>query len=387
MKPEIAQLCEAVRQEDIDGWLFYGFQHRDPISDSLLGIDISCVNTRRWFYILLPEPSQCIKICHAIESSILDHLPGKKTVYTSQSDLKHHLLELTGLTLAAQVSSDLPAISFLDCGTADLFRSAGVKLASSAVLLQKTYGVLDAAGIDSHNRTALHLYEIVRLVHLRLKGSFADNTKVFEGDIQKLILDEFSSRNLVTNHDPIVAAGKNSSDPHYSPVNQGSEIKHGKIVQIDLWAKEPDGIYADISWVFYTGKKVPSSAEKVFSLVCRARDLAVSAAGSGLSDGGISGFSIDEKVRSLIQKEKQNKFQLLHRTGHAIDTEAHGSGVNLDSVEFPDHRPLLPGSCFSVEPGLYGPSFGMRTEINCYVDLEGTVRVSGGPVQTQIETL
>ncbi len=387
MKTGISQLCEAVRHEDIDGWLFYGFQHRDPLSDNLLCIDSKTVNTRRWFYILLPEPDNCIKICHAIEAAVLDHLPGRKTVYTSQEELKHHLLELTGLTLAAQISSELPSISFLDCGTADLFRTAGVKLASSSVLLQKTYGILDDAGIESHNRAATHLYEIVDLARSFLQESFAKERPVFEGDVQNLILDEFSRRNLITNHNPIVATGKNSSDPHYSPQKQGSEICRKQILQLDLWAKEPAGIFADISWVFYTWNKVPGTAEKVFSHVCMARDLAVSIAGNGLAGGSISGFDVDAGVRGFLEKTKEKKYKILHRTGHSIDTETHGSGVNLDSIEFPDHRPILPGSCFSVEPGLYGPSFGMRTEINCFVDLNGKLNISGGPIQHQIECL
>ena len=388
MNDSIKALYQAVRQEDIDGWLFYGFRHRDPLSCRLLGIPEDSVNTRRWFYILLPDPNLSIKICHEIEAGSLKHLPGKLTLYSSLDELKHMLFQLTGLTLAAQISTEIPAISYLDCGTADLLRTAGVKLVSASVLIQRTTGVLDQAGMDSHNRCAVHLYDIVNIFKHRLASVTENNARLYEGDLQRLVLDEFENRGLVSDHPPIVAAGINSADPHYSPEEKGSLITGEQIVQLDLWAKEPGGIYADISWVFFTGRNIPLVMGSMFSRIKAARDAAAASIKNLLAAGTVpSGADIDTMVRKMLRNPQADAGRLLHRTGHSIDSEPHGSGVNLDAVEFPDTRPILPGSCFSIEPGLYGPDFGMRTEINAYVELDGSLTVSGGPIQEEIVPL
>jgi Xaa-Pro aminopeptidase len=383
----IARLCKAVDAEDVDGWLFYGFQHRDPLAEDLLGLSNAAVNTRRWFYILFSDPARCIKITHAVEKNYLSVLPGKEYVYSSLSELRELFKNYDGLYLAAQFSPELPIFSFLDYGTALLLKEAGISISSSGTLIQKVKGILNADGIASHERSAGHLYEIVNICRERLSSALANGIACREGDVQEWILDEFDKRGLIFNHPPIVAAGPNSRDPHYTPENGGALIGKDTPVQLDLWAKEkaPGAVYADISWVLYTGKNVPEELSSVFSTIIKARDGVVDFLQKELPRRRVSGTEADTIARKVLVESGYQR-GIRHRTGHGIDTEAHGYGVNLDSVEFPDTRPFLDGSCFSVEPGLYLEKFGMRTEINVYI-MDAIPVISGGPVQQKVTAL
>ena len=387
MTDNLAGMREAVGAEDVDGWLFYGFQHRDPLAEDLLGLPKDAVNTRRWFYILFSDPERCIKITHAVEKNYLSGLPGTEHVYTSLSELKSLLKKYDGLYLAAQFSPELSIFSFLDHGTALLLKEAGISISSSGTLIQKVKGLLKDADIASHERSAAHLYEIVSVCRERLSTALAGGNRCSEGDIQSWILEEFNKRGLVYNHPPIVAAGKNSRDPHYMPQNGGAGIEKDMPVQLDLWAKEktPGAVYADISWVLFTGKEVPEGISSAFSAIKNARDGVVDFLKNELPRRRVSGAEADETARKILI---ESGFQrgIRHRTGHGIDTEPHGYGVNLDSVEFPDTRPFMEGSCFSVEPGLYLEEFGLRTEINVYIK-NGVPIISGGPVQQNLTVL
>ncbi len=204
--------------------------------------------------------------------------------------------------------------------------------------------------------------------------------------MQKWILDEFDSRGLEADHPPIVGAGSHSADPHYSPVSGGERLQKDHVLQLDLWAKQPDGIYADISWVGFLGTKVPAQVQRAFDVLVAARDGCVDFINSKFAEHlPVKGGEVDAVARGIIEENGYGRY-LRHRTGHSIDTESHGSGVNLDSVEFPDSRMLLEGSCFSVEPGVYMDTFGLRTEINVYISA-GRAVVSGGKPQTRILTL
>lgn len=378
---------EAIRGESLDGWLFCNFQHRDRLTDSLLDLDQSIVSSRRWLY-FVPSRGEPLKIVHSIEQNILSSLPGKTERYSERTDLETILARFTGLTCAILSDPYLQVLSTVDASSAALFASCGIHTVSAATLIQRIRGVLDSKGIQSHERAAALLYRIVHDAWNFVSASFASGAPAYEVDIQEFMLNALKQAGLVSDHPPIVASGPNSGDPHYSiPVGtRGRQLTSGDVIQFDIWAKELDGIYADISWIGYCGPVVPEHIASRAATIFQARDLVKPAIERSFAAGrDITGKNLDELVRSFIL-ERFPSDAVRHRTGHGIDSECHGSGVNLDSIEFPDERKLLEGSCFSVEPGIYFSDSGFRTEIDIYIS-QGLPVVSGGPIQTELLTL
>ena len=269
-----------------------------------------------------------------------------------------------------------------------LLHELSIPTTSAATLIQRVLGVLDDAARASHERAAVALRTILDSTWRRLAECVRGGTRVTEGDVRDWITDGFRTHGLVTEDPPIVAAGSNSNDPHYQPSNGGANITAHQIVQFDLWAKESHShsVYADIAWVAYTGDRPPAEMAAAFDAVRSARDGAVAMIREGLQrDAPVSGADVDQHARSILQEHGVLSYTR-HRTGHAIDTRVHGIGVNLDSVEFPDRRPLLDGSCFSIEPGIYREEYGMHSEINGYVRDRNLV-ISGGKPQQEILVL
>ncbi|MDR1318593.1 MAG: aminopeptidase P family protein [Treponema sp.] len=396
----IREMQQALCGEGLDGWLFCNFRHRDRISDEILGIDPETTNSRLWLYVV-PARGEPLGIVHAIEKDGLrtggKALPGAVVSYRSRAELLERLRPFAGKRWGAHFSEAITAISFLDAGTAALLERAGLSLVSAEGLLQRFKGLLDPAGIEAHEKAAGHLYEIVRLCWDRVRKSYAEREAICEGDIQELMLEEFGKRNLVTDHARIVAAGKNSANPHYDipeeaagRARRGERFAEGDVIQFDLWARDPGpgGIYADISWVGVYAEQPAPHLEKAFAGLVEAREGALRFIGEELEAGRRpAGADIDRRTREILAGAGFEE-ALRHRTGHGIDTEVHGSGVNIDSVEFPDTRLLLDGACFSLEPGIYFPSaketaggaFGMRTEIDVYIK-DGKPVVSGDTPQ------
>jgi len=384
------KMREAIRRENLGGWLFCSFKGRDLLSRSVLDVDPSAKNTRPWYYAVFSD-AEPVAVVHAIEAGILDHLPGKRFVYKSREELEkifrsEVVPRLAGRALACQFSPELPVVSYLDHGTAVFFEWLGIGLASSASLIQRFVGTLDEAGIASHERSAAHLYEIVHLVWDRVKRDFASSNPPYEGDVKRWILDEFDRRGLVVDGSPIVACGPGAGNPHYSVTGRGNPVSPDSVLQLDIWAKEnaQGSIYADISWVCFTGSKPPAEVERNAADLFRVRNEIVGFIGAGLRRGNLTGADVDRHARSLLVEAGLGE-ALRHRTGHGIDVENHGSGVNLDSVEFPDPRLLLEGSWFSVEPGIYFRDYGLRTEIDVFIR-GGKPVVSGGAPQERILT-
>jgi Xaa-Pro dipeptidase len=376
---------EAIRREGIDGWLFFGFFHRDRLADRLLSVPPDAVNTRPWYYVI-PADGEPTKVVHTVESEILSHLPGRVARYGSREELTATLRPLAG-TLAAQISPELPVISYLDHGTATFLETLGFHLVSSASLIQRTVGVLDAEGIASHCRAAIHLYEIVEETWRWTAATIRGGNELTEGQVQGRMVEQFRQRGLVTNHPPIVACGSHSGDPHYAPAGDGSPLVPGEFLLLDLWAKEqgPESIFADITWTGVLSTQVPPPVQAAFETVRDARDRGVAYIRERLSAGeAVEGCDVDVQVREVLTSRGFGEY-LRHRTGHGIDTDDHGSGANLDCVEFPDHRHLLEGSCFSIEPGVYLPDFGIRSEIDVYIQ-NGEATISGKAPQASLLT-
>lgn len=383
----LEEIQKAIREEHLNGWLFCNIRHRDTIADRLLDIPTSAINSRQWFY-FIPDRGNPIRITHAVEAVQLDHLPGKRYSYYSKQELIDILTSIPDGPIGVQFSKELTGISYLDYGTALLLQEAGFILRSSSSLIQKTVGVLQHEQIDSHTRASAHLYEIVDRTWDRVEKAARTEQRITEGEIQESIIEEFSKRGLITDHLPIVAAGINSSNPHYSAIGEGKELSKGDVLQLDLFAREdqPGSIFADISWIGIFDSSVPQKVQTAFSILKTARQNALSFIDEHLSAGKrVRGSDVDAYVRTFLSDHGYGE-AIRHRTGHSIDTELHGSGVNLDSVEFPDHRCIIEGSCFSIEPGIYLSEFGLRTEIDVVI-CEGTPMVFGGTPQERLLVL
>jgi Xaa-Pro dipeptidase len=381
---DVARIARAIREAGLSGWLFYNQFHRDEISDLALGIPRAAHNSRPWAYVV-PADGEPTRIVHAIEPGILGRLPGRLVRYTARNELFTAVAAAfgPGARVAAQFSPAFPVSSFLDHGTAQLVERAGIGLVSSEELIVDCLGTLDAEAEASHRRAARLLHDVVHAAWARIRSAFAGGAAVHEADAQEWIAEIVAAAGLETDGPLAVATGEASADPHYEPSGRGRRFARGDVVQLDLWAREPgeQTAYADISWVGVLAPQPSAEQRRVFSAVVAAREHAASAIGAGLA-AGITGESVDRAVREFITAAGYSA-GLRHRTGHSIGTRVHGFGVNLDSVEFPDHRRLREGSCFSIEPGIYLERFGMRTEIDGIVR-GGRLEITGGPRQERL---
>ncbi|MDR0879067.1 MAG: aminopeptidase P family protein [Treponema sp.] len=373
---QIGKMQEAIRGEQLDGWLFCNFHHRDALADELLHIKAGAVNSRLWLY-AVPAAGEPVRIVHAIEEGALAHLPGTQVSYRSREELFERLAPLGGKRWAVHISDTISAVSYLDAGTAANFEKAGLILVSAASLIQRFKGLLTVSETEAHEKAALQLGEIVGAAWAKVEEFYAAGKELYEGDIQDVMTAEMKNRNMITDHPPIVAAGKNSADPHYEIVpargeRRGKLIQENEVIQFDLWAKAADGIYADgiyadISWIGVYGTSASAAAEKAFAGLISVREGTIRFIEQEFAAGRpLTGAGVDRKAREILFDLGYAE-AIRHRTGHGIDTEVHGSGVNMDAVEFPDSRLLLEGSCFSLEPGIYFSDFGMRTEIDVYI--------------------
>jgi Xaa-Pro aminopeptidase len=380
---KIAEIQKAVREEGLDGWLFCNFRHRDRLADEILLRPASLTNSRYWFYAVpaageggtFQEP---LALVHAIEADHLEGLPGTVQTYVSRADLLQALAPLSGKRWAVHVSEHISAVSFLEAGMYTSLAGAGLVLVSAEGLIQRLKGLLDAEGVASHERAAGALYGIVETVWDFVRSSYGGGKTVYEGDLRQIMEDEFVRLGLVRDHPPLAAAGVHSANPHYDFSGSGAPLREGDVVQLDLWAKEssPAAIYADISWAGVYGKAAAPEAEKTFADLAAVREQTITFIEEALAaNKPLSGAEVDARCRSLLNAAGYGG-AVKHRTGHGIDTEVHGSGVNIDSVEFADSRLLLEGSCFSLEPGIYLDRWGFRTEIDVYI-AGGKPRISG----------
>lgn len=380
-------LQAALAEEAIDAWLFYDCRGSDPIGRRILGLGDRPA-TRRWFY-CVPADGEPRGLVSAVEAGVLHGLPGTMQVYRSWAELQRGLAALLGglRRVAMQYSprAEVPTVSLVDAGTVELVRDAGVEVCSSADLVQRVEAVWSAEQYASHERAA-------RIVRGLVDGAFAEiaarcraGRPAGEGDIQRFLLDGFAAHGLVTHHPPIVAADAHSADPHFeTPTRGGAPLAAGTFVLIDLWAKEPAGVYADITWTGFVGDAVPARHAAIFDVVRRARDAGVAAARAGVAGrAALRGCDLDRVVRDVIDAAGYGA-QFVHRTGHSIGVDVHGPGANIDGFETPDTRRLLPGTCFSIEPGIYlAGEFGVRSELNVFVDGASAV-VTGEPLQTAV---
>lgn len=378
----IERIQVALAEADLDGWLFFDHHHRDPLAYRVLQLQLEQIPTRRWYYFIprLGEPTQLV---HRLESHILKDLPGKRMQYAGwQSQFESIELLLKGARrIAMQYSPEcaVPYVSMVDAGTIELVRKSRVEVVTSADLIQMFEATWDEAQLASHLEAGRRVDRIRASAFDLIRERLRSHVQTTEYEIHQFIRNEFLRDGLVTDHGPIVAVSDNASDPHYEPkIETSRAIEQGDVVLIDMWAKLADGdsVYYDITWTGYCGASLPERVQTVFEVVAGARDAGVETVkAAAASASRLRGFEVDDAVRGHIRYRGFDEF-FFHRTGHSIGREVHGTGANMDNLETHDDRRIIPRTCFSIEPGVYLPEFGIRSEVNVYVG-EGDAIVTG----------
>jgi Xaa-Pro aminopeptidase len=395
---DVAAVRKALADEGLDGWLLYDFRGINPIAADLtragqLGGHLA---TRRWYY-LIPAVGEPRGLVHAIEKDALAHLPGTTARYASRTELEEGLKRLLGgverLAMEYSPGCAIPYVSRIDAGTIELVRQSGagpapIDIRSSGDLIQRFAAVWDEPAILAHRAASAKLYRVKD----RALAAIADLTRgggsTSEFDVQQLMAGWFEDEGLVSDSPPNVSAAENAGNPHYLPTAASSRpIRQDELVLLDLWAKldQPGAVYADITWMGFTGRQAPERYVRAFAAVCAARDAAVSFVRAAIQSGReVRGYEVDRAASGVLHQAGYGD-RILHRTGHSLGESVHGNGVNMDDYETHDDRRLLSGTGLTIEPGVYFSDFGVRSEINLIVHAHDAVVT--GPMQTDISAL
>jgi Xaa-Pro aminopeptidase len=390
----IAEIQQALRDAKLDGWLFYDFRHSDPLAYRILKLDEKMHASRRWFY-YVPASGEPVKIVQSIEKFKLDSLPGRKLVFRGWQELQARLREVLGPTgktskrrIAMQYSpmNDIPYISRVDAGTIELIRSFGVEPITSAELVQRFEAVFSPEQHQMHVEASDKMHRIIQEAFAEIARRIRADEPTTEWDIAQFMLRRYEEEGM--EQEPmIVAVNANAANPHYMPTQEkNSPIKRGDFVLIDAATKftKPEAVATDQTWTGYVGESVPDEYSRIFNIVREARDSATDFVRKNVRAGKpIRGAEVDDVSRGVITRAGFGE-QFTHRTGHSIGEETHGNGVNIDDFETRDSRRIIPGVCFSIEPGIYMEGkFGVRSEINVYVS-DKDIEVTGQPIQTEL---
>ena len=391
---KITEIQRELAELDLDAWLLYDFRGINPIAQNVAGLAEAHI-TRRWFC-LIPKHGEPRWLVHRIETSNFTDAPGQVALYAGWEELNEVIRTLLAdvQTVAMEYSpnAEIPYISRVDGGTLEWIRSLGVEVQTSAELAQRVEARLSETQAIGHQLSAKLVLQAKDYAFNWIGSQLRDGKTITEYDVQQEILGQFAAMDLVTDHPPIVAVNTKSSDPHYAPSETNTqEIKAGDFILIDLWAKQkaPDAVFADTTWVAYAGKTVPTQYVEIFDIVKEARDRAIKFIQERwAADTPIHGYEVDDCVRGYITEKGYGEY-FIHRTGHNIGTVIHGNGANLDNLETRDARALIPGVCFSIEPGIYLTAFGVRTEVDVFLAGPGRdgVKVTTAPVQNQVLSL
>jgi len=370
---DLAGIQAMLKSLDLDAWLLYDFHGINPIARRVIGLGPDRFATRRWFG-LVPASGEPVWLHHAIEAHLFAGLPGRRVPFVAYRELQDRLREaLKGVKRVAMEYAPggaLPYVSRVDAGTIEMVRASGAQVLSSADLVQAFEARWSPEALESHRRAARGLKEVLQATFEEATRAVRRREPLTEHGLQRFMGEQFRGRRLHY-EPPIVAVNAHSGNPHYEPLPQGSApIKKDDLLLLDLWCREePEGsIWADITWMAYLGKEVPARYREIWSIVAGARDAAVAFLKEGAALGKrIRGADVDEIARRHIA-ERGYGDRFIHRTGHSIGQEVHGNGCNIDSLETIDDRQLIPRTGFSIEPGIYLEDFGVRSEIDVYMD-------------------
>ena len=379
---DLQKIQQEIRNQKLDGWLFFDHHRRDPLAYRVLGLPANSMPTRRWYY-MIPAQGEPLGMEHRIERNMLGGLPGERIAYSSWTEQVAALRRLTsGMRRVAMQYSPLcavPYVAMVDAGTVELVRGLGVEVVSSAELIQHFEARWSEAALASHleagrrvDRVRAEAFQMIREI-TRAGGA------VQEFAVARFVRGEFAKAGLFAEDGPIVGVNANAANPHYEPTAEiTSEIRSGDLVLLDMWAKlhQPGSVYYDITWTGFCGDHPPDAMREVYSVVSGARDAAIQRVQDAVAQRiELRGFEVDDAARGFITARGYGDF-FVHRTGHSIGEEVHGNGANMDNLETHDERRIVPWTCFSIEPGVYLKDFGIRSEVNMFVG-EHDARVTG----------
>ncbi len=387
---DLTRIQSALREFGFDGWLLYDFRGSNILARRILGLDGQHIGSRRFLY-WIPASGTPHKLVHRIEDSALDSLPGEKTIFLAWQELEAGIEQCVKgrKTVAMEYSprNGNPYVSKVDAGVVELVRSFGCEVQSSGDIVQLFEATLDDGQIALHFEAAQHTNSAFEVAWKFIADGVRNEGGVSEAAVRDRIMTHFEERHMTTYSPPIVGRNAHSGLPHYETGGgDDTTIRTGDFVLVDLWAKlkKPRAIYSDLTRTGFVGETVPEKFTKVFNIVAAARDAGIAMVTSAFANGtAIRGFEVDHVVRKVIIDAGYGQF-FVHRTGHNIGQETHGNGANIDGLETRDDRRLLPRTCFSIEPGIYLPEFGVRSEIDVLIDGAGQVHVTGGALQTAI---
>jgi len=379
---KIETIQQEIRNQKLDGWLFFDHHLRDPLAYRVLGLPTAVAPTRRWYYVI-PATGEPRGLEHRIERGSTGALPGEKIPYSSWTEQLDGLRKLTqGMRrVAMQYSPNcaIPYVSLVDAGTIELVRSLGIDVVSSAELIQTFEARWTTEQMESHFEAGRRVDKVRNEAFAFVRERVSNGSPLQEVEVMRFVRDGFTKAGLFTDHGPIVGVNGNASNPHYEPSDAvTSPIRKGDLLLLDMWAKldQPGSVYYDITWTHFCGEKPPEDMRRVFEVVTGARDAAIQRVKEGVaSANGLRGFEVDDAARAVIRTAGFAEY-FTHRTGHSIGQDVHGNGANMDNLETHDERRVAPWTCFSIEPGVYLPKFGVRSEVNMFVG-DGEARVTG----------
>lgn len=387
---DLTAIQSALRDFGFDAWLLYDFRGSNVLADRVLGVDSDAIGSRRFAY-CIPAEGEPRKLVHRIESGALDHLPGGKTVYLKWQEWEAGIASLlkgcSKVALEYSPRQANPYVAKVDAGLLEIVRSCGVEVGSSGDLIQ----LFEAAWTDEQWNLHLEAAKRTDAAFTEAWNHIADRVRnnggTDETAVRDVIMEHFKEEGMVTYHPPIVGVNEHSGNPHYETgASTKTEIHEGDFVLIDLWAKmdRPNGVYSDLTRVGFVGTEVPQRYAEIFNIVAAARDAAIDTVKQAFAKNEpLQGWQVDRACRDVIERAGYGEY-FVHRTGHSIGQETHGNGANMDDLETHEERRVLPRTCFSVEPGIYLPEFGVRSEVDVFVDANGEVHVTGGEIQTEV---
>ena len=375
---------EYLTQEGIPGWLVYDYRQGNPVFWLVIS---ASGHVTRPCYFYLPAQGGPTLLVHHVDAGKFTDSGVAVSVYSSRDSMLTALRELLSgaskIAMEYSPENTLPRVSRVDAGTIELVRSLGPEVVSSADLMQYATQQWSPEQLADHRETADKLGLIVNEAFAFAGYHLAEEINEF--DVAEFIRDRFADQGIASPDGPIVAVNANASDPHYEPsADRHSAIKQGDWLLIDLWAKglAKGSVYADITWVAYVGDSVPERQQEIFDIVIGARDAALHYLEDAYNQGtAVLGWQADQVAREYIGSRGYGEY-FTHRLGHSIGFEVHSEAVNLDGFETHDTRRIIPGICFSIEPGIYLPEFGVRSEIDVFMSADGPYASS--PVQHEV---
>tara|TARA_B100001123_G_scaffold134080_1_gene155567 strand:- start:51674 stop:52867 length:1194 start_codon:yes stop_codon:yes gene_type:complete len=380
----VLEVQDAIRGHELDGWLLYEFRGLNPISAALLGLGKT---TRRGF-VLIPDEGEPVALTHSIEASSWRHWPFGRRTYSSWSEMETEVAKLVDgrSRLAMEVSpgAAVPTLDYVPAGMASVLLALGVSMVSSGDLVSRFHSAWSETQLEEHRRAAEIVAATARGAFEKAADAVRTGSPTCEGALSEWIRDELRKAGLVAGTDCIVAIGPRAADSHYAPVGDGETIKRGDLLLIDLWGAFSDSVAADQTWMGLLDSRVDERTQEIWEAVRDARDSALAFMHERYEAGQeVQGFEVDDIARTLITDRGYGPY-FVHRTGHSIDTQLHGSGPNLDNLETRDERTLVHGVGFSVEPGIYIPDdIGIRSEVNVYWASDGP-EVTPSDIQREI---